>query len=42
MPAGNIVAVGNLESIVFKTATLSNLNVCPSFTPGSVGAVNLI
>lgn len=31
--AGSIVALGDLDDIVFKTATISGLKVCPSFTP---------
>lgn len=33
IPAGNLVAIGGLDDLVFKTATLSDTNLCPSLTP---------
>lgn len=35
--AGNIVAIGDLDDLVFKTATVSSLATCPSFTPIQIG-----
>ena len=32
VPCGNIVAIGSLENLVLKSATLSNTLFCPSFT----------
>ena len=32
VPSGNIIAIGGLERIVLKSATLSNSIFCPSFT----------
>ena len=37
IPAGNIFAIGNLDNIVYKTATLSAIKECPSFTPMNLG-----
>ena len=37
IPAGNIFAIGNLDNIVYKTATLSTLYECPSFAPMNLG-----
>lgn len=42
MSAGNIVAIGDLDDIVFKTATISDLEVCPSFTPIHIGSISLL
>lgn len=33
VPAGNIVGIGGLNSVVFKSATLSSTLACPPFTP---------
>jgi len=33
VPAGNIACLGGLQDIVVKTATISDLPICPSFTP---------
>jgi len=38
IPAGNIFAIGGLDDIIFKTATLSSFDCCPSFTPIELGA----
>jgi hypothetical protein len=38
--AGNVVAIGDLDDIVFKTATISDWDVCPSFTPITIGVPN--
>ena len=32
MFAGNLVAIGGLDDKVFKTATISDSPLCPSFT----------
>ena len=32
VPSGNIIALGGLESLVLKSATLSSTVYCPSFT----------
>ena len=42
VPAGNVLGIGGLDDIVFRTATLSNLKVCPSLTPIYIGAKGLI
>ncbi|CAD8157110.1 unnamed protein product [Paramecium pentaurelia] len=33
MPAGNLVAIGGLDELIFKTSTISSVNYCPSFAP---------
>lgn len=33
IPAGNILAIGGLEQIVFKSATISSYDKCPPFSP---------
>lgn len=33
MPAGNLVAIGGLDDLVFKTSTISSVSFCPSFAP---------
>lgn len=33
MPAGNLVAIGGLDDLIFKTSTISSVNYCPSFAP---------
>ena len=32
VPCGNIVAIGGLENLILKSATLSSTVFCPSFT----------
>jgi ribosome assembly protein 1 len=33
IPAGNIVAIGDLQNILYKTGTISSNELCPSFLP---------
>lgn len=33
MPAGNLVAIGGLDDLIFKTSTISSVSYCPSFAP---------
>ncbi len=42
MPAGNVLALGGLENIVYKTATICSLPDCPSFTPVEVLAKGIL
>jgi translation elongation factor EF-G len=36
MPAGNLVAIGGLDDLVFKTSTISAVHYCPSFAPTNI------
>lgn len=38
VPAGNVFAIGGLENDIFKSATVSTLQICPSLTPISINA----
>jgi ribosome assembly protein 1 len=38
MGAGNILSIGGLDEIVFKTATLSSSPFCPYLAPINLGA----
>lgn len=42
VPAGNIMAIGGLENIVYKTATICTQPDCPSFTPVDVLAKSIL
>ena len=42
VPAGNVLGIGGLDDIVFRTATLSNLKEMPSLSPVYIGAKGLI
>ena len=33
VPAGNILGIGNLQDLVFKTATIATEATCPNFSP---------
>ena len=42
VPAGNVLGIGGLDDIVFRTATLSDLKEMPSLSPVYIGAKGLI
>lgn len=42
VPAGNILALGGLDNIVYKTATVCSIPTCPSFTPVDVMAKSIL
>ncbi len=33
VPCGNILGIGNLQDLVFKTATIASIPDCPNFSP---------
>lgn len=33
VPAGNLVGIGNLDNIIFKTGTVTTMPGCPSMSP---------
>jgi translation elongation factor EF-G len=37
--AGNVVAIGDLDDTVFKTATISDYKECPSLAPIVIGVL---
>ena len=40
--AGNVFSIGGLDDLVFKSATLSSLDCCPSLTPVNVSFIAII
>lgn len=40
--AGNCCGIGDLENILYKTATVSSIKLCPSFSPIKFGGMSLL
>jgi translation elongation factor EF-G len=39
VPAGNCVGIGDLDNVLYKTATVSSCKICPSFSPMHFGVI---
>jgi ribosome assembly protein 1 len=42
VPCGNILGIGSLQDLVFKTATISSVEDCPNFAPMQLQATPIV